>query len=97
MLKTRQGQRLKQLKINGRRDEIGREFSWQITFRTNHKNSAEWSRLRGLCKKFGHYEKSPELFEKVVLPAFRRYIAEKGYVEAAREARMTARGDALSK
>lgn len=87
MLKTRHGQKLKQLKINGRRDEIGREFSWQITFRTNRRYSAEWSRLRGLCKKFGHFEKSPELFEKVVLPAFRRYIAEKGYAEAAREYR----------
>ncbi len=87
MLKTRHGQKLKQLKINRRKDEEGREFSWQITFRTNRRFSAEWSRLRGLCKKFGHFEKSPELFEKVVLPAFRRYIADMGYVEAAREYR----------
>ncbi len=80
MLKTRRGQKGVKLQINGRKDEIGGEHSYQITFRTNRKLSAEWSKLRGLCKKFGHYEKSPELFEKVVLQAMRKYVADRGYV-----------------
>ncbi len=84
MLRTRKGQKVKQLVINGRKDEIGRENSYQVIFRTNRQLSAEWSKLRGLCKKYGHYEKSYELFEKLVLPAMRKYIAAQGYIDAAR-------------
>ncbi len=79
-LKTRRGQRVTKLKINCRKDEIGKEHSYQIAFRTTRKLSAEWSKLRGLCKKFGHDEASPELFEKVVLVGMRKYVADKGYV-----------------
>jgi len=87
MTKTRGGEAPKRLKINGRKDEAGNANAYQITFRTSRKNSAEWSRLRGLCARSGHDEKTPELMEKVLLPAMRDYVARKGYAERARRIR----------
>ena len=66
--------RNRKLKINRRKDEPEYPYSYQITFRTNRALSAAWSSLRGLCKKFGHDEKSPELFRTIVLPAMRQYV-----------------------
>lgn len=82
----------KELKINGRSDEAENPNSFQITFRTNRETSAAWSSLRGLCKKYGHDELTTELFEKVVMPAMRGYVARMGYVDRAREEREAAKG-----
>ena len=91
--RTRKGQKPKKLKINGRMDEAGNPNAYQITFRTSRKNSAEWSRLRGLCARSGHDEKTPELMERVLLPAMRDYVARKGYVARAKSARAIPHGN----
>ena len=80
----------RKLGINGRTDEAGNRNSYQITFRTTRELSARWSSLRGLCKKFGKDEVTPELFERVVLPAMREYVWRMGYVENAKRARAEA-------
>lgn len=72
-------------RINPRQDEPGNKFNCNIAFRTDAKTAALWSSLRGICKKFGHDEKSPELFEKVVMPAMRKYVAQSGYLDQAKE------------
>lgn len=70
-------------KLNPRADELGNKFNVNVAFRTDAKTAAMWSSLRGLCKKFGHGEKSPELFEKVVMPAMRVYC--KNYLAEAKK------------
>ncbi len=82
----------RELKINGRSDEADNPNSFQITFRTTRGMSAAWSSLRGLCKKFGHNELTPELFEKVVMPAMKRYVSEQGYLDKAKAEREAAKG-----
>ncbi len=77
----------RKLAVNGRVDEIGNPNSYQITFRTTRALSARWSSLRGLCRKFGKDELTPELFEKVVMPAMRDYVWRMGYVDKAKQAR----------
>lgn len=79
---------MKTRRINGRRDEPNRRNNCQITFRTTLRLSGAWSSLRGLCQYAGHGETSSELFDKVVLPAMREYVAKRGYAEKARERRM---------
>ncbi len=75
-------------KINRRVDEPDRVYAYQITFRTDARLSAAWSSLRGLCKKHGRDEKTPELFREVVLPAMKDYVSRKGYVDRAKAERM---------
>jgi len=72
-------------KINRRIDEPENPYAYQITFRTTRELSGAWSSLRGLCKKYGHDEKTPEIFREIVLPAFRAYISSKGYIDRAKE------------
>lgn len=74
-------------KINRRVDEPDRVYAYQITFRTDARLSAAWSSLRGLCKKYGRDEKTPELFREVLLPAMREYVSRKGYVDKAKAER----------
>lgn len=76
-------------KINRRVDEPENPYAYQITFRTTAKLSAQWSSLRGLCKKFGHNEMSPELFREVLIPAMKSYVAARGYVDRAKESRLS--------
>ena len=74
-------------RINGRVDEPENPNSYQVTFRTTARMSGAWSSLRGLCRKYGHGELTPELFREVVLPAMREYVSRRGYVDLAKEAR----------
>lgn len=71
-------------KINQRADEPENPYSYQITFRTSRVLSGRFSSLRGLCKKYGHNEKTPELFEKVILPAMMKYVSDRGYIDLAK-------------
>lgn len=77
----------KPYKINQRPEEAEYENSYQVIFRTNRQLSAEWSKLRGICKRFGHNETSPEFFKAFIMPAMRKYVEDKGYVGRARAAR----------
>lgn len=81
---------MKARKINRRADEPENARAYQVTFRTTARLSGAWSSLRGLCRKYGHDELTPELFAEVVLPAMRRYVSERGYLDAARAARSAA-------
>jgi hypothetical protein len=82
---------MKRNKINHRVDEPDNPYAFQITFRTSGKLSAQWSSLRGLCKKYGHDERTPELFREVLLPAMKAYVAQRGYIDRAKEERLAKR------
>ncbi len=77
-------------RINGRVDEQGNPHAYQISFRTTRALSGAWSSLRGLCRRYGRDEATPELFEKVVMPSMREYVSRMGYLDRAKEERKEA-------
>lgn len=60
---------------NARAGESEAMNSYQITFRTNRKLSGQFASCKGLIKKCGKKMTMISLFEQVIMPAMREYVA----------------------
>lgn len=64
----------KKRNYNSRRDEIGRKYSYQVTFRMSRADSGRFASLKGLIKHYGDRKLSMiKMMEKILLPALESY------------------------